>query len=147
MPRVTADVDVLNDLFTAGVVTIFSDVFSLIGIMVILLVMNWQLALVAFTVLPLIALVTQWFRTNVRDSYRVVRGWIARINAFLQENITGMATVQLFRREVLNFDRFDEMDRKHRDADIESIFYYAVFYPAIEFVSTLATALIIWYGG
>jgi ATP-binding cassette subfamily B protein len=147
MTRVTSDVDVLNDLFTAGVVTIFSDLFTLIGIMVILLVMNWQLALVAFTVLPLIALVTQWFRNNVRESYRVVRGWIARINAFLQENITGMTTVQLFRREALNFDRFDEIDRRHRDANIESIFYYAVFYPAIEAIGALSLALIIWYGG
>src|SRR3984893_9138340 len=147
MTRVTSDVDVINDLFTAGVVTIFSDLFTLLGIMVILLVMNWQLALVAFTVLPLIALVTQWFRNNVRESYRVVRGWIARINAFLQENITGMATVQLFRREALNFDRFDEIDRKHRDANIESIFYYAVFYPAIEAIGALSLALIIWYGG
>jgi ATP-binding cassette subfamily B protein len=76
-----------------------------------------------------------------------VRGWIARINAFLQENITGMTTVQLFGREALNFERFDEIDRKHRDANIQSIFYYAVFYPAIEGVATLASALIIWYGG
>ena len=103
MTRVTSDVDVLNDLFTSGVVTIFGDVFTLVGIMVVMLWMNWRLALVAFSVLPLIVLVTQWFRRNVRDSYRVVRGWIARINAFLQENITGMATVQLFRREALNF--------------------------------------------
>src|SRR5207244_345112 len=92
---------------------------------------NWRLALVAFAVLPLIVVVAQWFRRNVRDSYRVVRGWIARINAFLQENITGMATVQLFRREALNFERFDDIDRKHRDANIESIFYYAVFYPPV----------------
>ena len=147
MTRVTSDVDVLNDLFTSGVVTAFGDVFMLVGIMVTMVWMNWRLALVAFAVLPLIALVTQWFRRNVRDSYRVVRGWIARINAFLQENITGMSTVQLFRREALNFARFDEIDRKHRDANIESIFYYAVFYPAIEVVSTLASALIIWYGG
>jgi ATP-binding cassette subfamily B protein len=147
MTRVTSDVDVLNDLFTSGVVTIFGDVFLLFGIMGMMLWMNWPLALVAFAVLPLIALVTQWFRRNVRDSYRVVRGWIARINAFLQENITGMATVQLFRREALNFARFDDIDRKHRDANVESIFYYAVFYPAIEAVATLASALIIWYGG
>jgi len=147
MTRVTSDVDVLNDLFTSGVVTAFGDVFMLVGIMVTMVWMNWRLALVAFAVLPLIALVTQWFRRNVRDSYRVVRGWIARINAFLQENITGMATVQLFRREHLNFDRFDEIDRKHRDANIDSIFYYAVFYPAIEAISSLASALIIWYGG
>jgi ATP-binding cassette subfamily B protein len=147
MTRVTSDVDVINDLFTSGVVTVFGDVFTLVGIMAMMLWMNWRLALVAFAVLPLIVLIAQWFRRNVRDSYRVVRGWIARINAFLQENITGMSTVQLFRREALNFSRFDEIDRKHRDANVESIFYYAVFYPAIEAVSTLATALIIWYGG
>ena len=147
MTRVTSDVDVLNDLFTSGVVTVFGDVFTLVGIMVVMLWMDWRLALVAFCVLPLIVLITQWFRRNVRESYRVVRGWIARINAFLQENITGMSTVQLFRREALNFARFDEIDRKHRDANIESIFYYAVFYPAIEAVSALASALIIWYGG
>src|ERR1044071_6697621 len=119
----------------------------LVGIMVMMIWMNWRLAIVAFAVLPLIVLVTQWFRRNVRESYRVVRGWIARIKAFLQENITGMATVQLFRREALNYARFDEIDRQHRDANIESIFYYAVFYPAIEAVSALASALIIWYGG
>jgi ATP-binding cassette subfamily B protein len=147
MTRVTSDVDVMNDLFTSGVVTIFGDVFTLVGIMAVMLWMNWRLALVAFAVLPIIALITNWFRTNVRESYRVVRGWIAKINAFLQENLTGMSTVQLFRREALNFARFDEIDRKHRDANVDSIFYYAVFYPAIEAVSALATALIIWYGG
>ncbi len=147
MTRVTSDVDVLNDLFTSGVVTIFGDVFTLTGIMAVMLWMNWRLALVAFSVLPLIFMVTQWFRRNVRDSYRTVRGLIARINAFLQENITGMSTVQLFRRERMNFARFDTIDREHRDANIDSIFYYAVFYPAIEVVSTLATSLIIWYGG
>src|SRR3954453_4352899 len=147
MTRVTSDVDVLNDLFTSGVVTIFGDVFTLVGIMGMMLWMNWRLALVAFSVLPIIFFITQWFRRNVRDSYRVVRGLIARINAFLQENITGMSTVQLFRRERLNFTRFDKIDREHRDANVDSIFYYAVFYPAIEAVSTLASALIIWYGG
>ena len=147
MTRVTSDVDVLNDLFTSGVVTIFGDLFTLAGIMGVMLWMNWRLALVAFSVLPLIWFVTQWFRRHVRDSYRTVRGLIARINAFLQENITGMSTVQLFRREAVNFARFDAIDREHRDANLDSIFYYAVFYPAIEVVSTLASALIIWYGG
>jgi ATP-binding cassette subfamily B protein len=147
MTRVTSDVDALNDLFTSGVITIFGDIFTLIGIMVVMIAMNWQLALVAFAVLPLIVLVTQWFRRNVRISYRIVRGLIARINAFLQENITGMATVQLFRRERLNFSRFDDIDAQHRDANLESVFYYSVFYPAIEAISSLASALIIWYGG
>ena len=147
MTRVTSDVDVLNDLFTSGVVTAFGDILTLVGIMAVMLWMNWRLALVSFAVLPLIVLITQWFRQNVRELYRVVRGWIARINAFLQENITGMSTVQLFRREALNFARFGEINRKHRDANVDQIFYYAMFYPAIEGVSTLASALIIWYGG
>jgi len=147
MTRVTTDVDVLNDLFTAGVVSVFGDVFTLIGIMVMLVWMDWRLALVAFSVLPLIALITQWFRVNVRQSYRTVRTWIARINAYLQERITGMATAQLFRREARDFEAFDEINRRHRDANVESIFYYAVFYPAIELVSALAAALILWVGG
>lgn len=147
MTRVTTDVDVLNDLFTGGVVAVFGDVFTLLGIMVVLMSMDWRLALVAFSVLPLIALVTQWFRRHVRESYRTVRTWIARINAFLQENITGMATVQLFRRESKNFAKFEEINRKHRDANIESIFYYAVFYPAVEIIGALAASLIIWQGG
>ena len=147
MTRVTTDVDVLNELFTSGVVSIFGDAFTLVGIMAMLLWMDWRLALVAFSVLPLIALITQWFRRNVRDSYRTVRAWIARINAFLQERITGMPTVHLFRRERRDFAAFDEIDRAHRDANVQSIFYYAVFYPAVELVSALAASLIIWYGG
>jgi ATP-binding cassette subfamily B protein len=147
MTRVTSDVDVLNDLFTAGIVSIFGDVFTLIGIMVVLVTMDWRLAVVAFSVLPLIVLVTQWFRRNVRESYRTVRLWIARINAFLQEHITGMSTVQLFRREARSYARFEEINRRHRDANVDSIFYYAVFYPAIEVIGALASALIIWFGG
>jgi len=146
MTRVTTDVDVLNELFTSGVVSIFGDAFTLVGIMAMLLWMDWRLALVAFAVLPLIALITQWFRRNVRDSYRTVRAWIARINAYLQERITGMSTVQLFRREPRDFAVFDDIDRAHRDANVQSIFYYAVFYPAVELVSALAASLIIWYG-
>ena len=111
MTRVTTDVDVLNDLFTAGVVSIFGDVFTLSGIMIVLVAMDWRLALLAFSVLPLIVLVTQWFRRHVRESYRTVRIWIARINAYLQEHITGMPTVQLFRREGQSYARFDDINR------------------------------------
>jgi len=147
MTRVTTDVDVLNDLFTSGVVSIFGDLFTLVGIMVMMVWIDWRLAIVAFSVLPLIWVVTQWFRRNVRDSYRTVRIWIARINAYLQERITGMATVQLFRREARDFEEFDRIDRTYRDANVQSIFYYAVFYPAIELISAVAAALIIWLGG
>jgi ATP-binding cassette subfamily B multidrug efflux pump len=147
MTRVTSDVDALNDLFSAGVVAVFGDAFMLAGIIGVVLWMDWRLALITFSVLPLIVLVTQWFRRHVRESYRRVRGWVARINAFLQENLTGMATVQLFRREALNYERFETINRGHRDANVEAIFYYAVFYPAIEAVASLAAALIIIAGG
>src|SRR6266550_7319498 len=147
MTRVTTDVDVLNDLFTSGVISIFGDVFTLVGIMVMMIWIDWRVAIVAFSVLPLIWVVTQWFRRNVRESYRTVRIWIARINAYLQERITGMATVQLFRREARDFAEFDRIDRTYRDANVQSIFYYAVFYPAIELISAVAAALIIWFGG
>ncbi len=147
MTRVTTDVDVINDMFTSGVVSVFGDVFTLAGIMIRLLSRTWKLALVAFAVLPLIVVVTQWFRRNVRESYRTVRRLIARINAYLQEHITGMATVQLFRREERAYEQFDAINQEHRQANIESIFYYAVFYPAIEIVGALASALVIWFGG
>ena len=147
MTRVTTDVDVINDLFTSGVVAAFGDLFMLIGIMATLLWMDWRLAAIAFSVLPLILVVAQWFRRNVRESYRKVRLRIARINAFLNEHINGMATVQLFRREQVNYDRFEHINREHRDANVEQIFFYAVFLPAVEFVAAIATALILWFGG
>jgi ATP-binding cassette subfamily B protein len=128
-------------------VSVFGDVFTLAGIMIVMLSMNWRLALVAFAVLPLIVVVTQWFRRNVRDSYRSVRRLIARINAFLQEHITGMSTVQIFRREVREYATFDAINAEHRRINIASIFYYAVFYPAIEVIGALAAALTIWFGG
>ena len=147
MTRVTTDVDVLNELFTSGVVSVFGDLFTLFGIMGVLVWLDWRLALVAFSVLPLIALITQWFRSNVRESYRTVRTWIARINAYLQERITGMTTVHLFRREARDLAAFEEINKRHRDANLRSIFFYAVFYPVIELVSALAAALILWVGG
>ncbi len=147
MTRVTTDVDALNDLFTSGLVSVVGDLVTLAGIMAVLVTMNWRLALVTFAVVPLIVLVTQWFRRHVRESYRTVRLWVARINAFLQEHISGMATVQLFRREARAFARFQAINAGHRDANIESIFYYAVFYPAIEVLGALAAGLIVWVGG
>ena len=147
MTRVTTDVDVINDLFTSGVVAAFGDLFMLVGIMATLLWMDWRLAAIAFSVLPLILLIAQWFRRNVRESYRKVRARIARINSFLNEHINGMATVQLFRREAVSYTRFDAINAEHRDANVEQIFFYAVFLPAIEFVATIAIALILWFGG
>jgi ATP-binding cassette subfamily B multidrug efflux pump len=147
MTRVTTDVDALNELFTAGVISIFGDLCTLFGIVVILFVMNYKLALVIFSVLPLLFLVTFIFKIKVRDSFRRVRAAIARINAFLQENITGTAVVQIFGQEEKRAARFEKINREHLDANLQSIFYYAVFYPLLELVGALAVALIVWYGG
>jgi len=144
---VTHDVEALNDLFTSGVVSVSANVLLLSGCIVALVFINWRLALVAFSILPLVVLVTNWFRRNVRSSYRSVRVWVARINAYLQEDITGTVIVRLFRRETVNFSQFDEINRQHRNATVNSISYYAVFYPAIELLSALTAALILWFGG
>ena len=147
MTRVTTDVDAVNELFTSGVVTVFGDLFTLLGIMAVMLALDWRLALVSFAVIPLFFLLTDWFRRGARESFRETRKWVARINAFLQENLSGMAVVQLYRREARNREAFASINRKHYDANMQAIFYYAVFYPVIELLAALATALILIYGG
>jgi ATP-binding cassette subfamily B protein len=147
MTRVTTDVDAVNELFTSGVVTVFGDLFTLLGIMAVMVALDWRLALVTFAVIPLFFALTNWFRKGARQSFRETRKWVARINAFLQENLSGMSVVQLFRREDRNRDAFAAINRKHYDANMQAIFYYAVFYPVIELLAALATALILVYGG
>ena len=147
MTRVTTDVDALNELFTAGFVAIFGDLFVLAGIVGVLFWMNWRLALVLFSITPFIILVSIWFRRGARTTYRQVRARIAAINAFLQEHISGMSTVQLFNREEKELAKYDGLNTRHRDANLDSIFYYAVFYPLIELIETVGLALIVWYGG
>jgi ATP-binding cassette subfamily B protein len=145
--RVTTDVDALNELFTSGVVTVFGDIFMLTGIMVVLIAMNWKLALVSFAVLPPLFAVSILFKRRVRETYRKVRTRIAQINAFNQENITGMQIVQLFRQEDRKYEQFRELNRGHMKANLESVLYYALFYPTVELLGAVAIALIIWYGG
>jgi len=145
--RVVTDVDVLNELFSAGIVSIFGDIFTLLGIMIAIMVLNWQLGLVTMSVVPLIFVTTAIFRMKARDSYRRVRLAIAKINAFLQEHITGMSVVQLYNRERKSFRKFDDINREHYLANLDGILAYAWFYPAIELLSSIAIALIIWYGG
>jgi ATP-binding cassette subfamily B multidrug efflux pump len=147
MTRVTTDVDALNELFTSGVISVFDDVFTLSGIVILLFVLDYRLALAITAILPLLVLVTLMFKIKVRDSYRRVRTAIARINAFLQENLTGAAVVQLFGQEKKQYHRFTRINKDHLDANLQSIFYYAIFFPLLELISALAIALIIWYGG
>jgi ATP-binding cassette subfamily B multidrug efflux pump len=147
MTRVTTDVDAVNELFTSGVVTVFGDLFTLVGIMAVMVALDFRLALVTFAVIPLFFFLTNWFRKGARQSFRETRRWVARINAFLQENLSGMAVVQLFRREEKNREAFAAVNRKHYDTNMQAIFYYAVFYPAIELLAAIAAALILVYGG
>ena len=145
--RVTTDVDALNELFTSGVVTVFGDIFMLVGIMVVLISLNWKLALVSFAVLPPLFAVSIVFKRRVRETYRRVRTRIAGINAFNQESISGMEVVQLFRQEPRKFAQFSKLNRRHMEANLDSILYYALFYPTVELLGATAIGLIIWYGG
>jgi len=145
--RVTTDVDALNEMFTSGVVSIFEDLFVLAGILAIMLSMNWKLALITFAVLPFIVVATKIFRDKVRDSYRRIRTAIARINAYLQEHVSGMVVLQLFNRERKAYTRFSEINRSHMDAYKDAILAYATYYPVVDFFSAIAIACVIWYGG
>jgi len=145
--RATTDVEALNELFTAGLVAVFGDLFLLFGIVSVLFLLNWHLALLSLSILPLLLLMTLWFKARARESFRQVRLKIARINAFLQEHVSGMAVVQLFSREEQAKGEFAEINREHRDANVRSIFYYAVYYPSIELITALGLALILGWGG
>ena len=145
--RVTTDVDALNEMFTAGVVSIFEDVFVLAGIIAIMMKMNWKLALITFAVLPLIVYATKIFRDKVRDSYRRIRTAIARINSYLQEAVSGMLVLQLFNREKRAFNKFSDINASHMEAFKDAIMAYSVYYPVVEILSAIAIASIIWFGG
>src|SRR5215469_2505168 len=145
--RMTTDVDALNEMFTAGVVSMFEDVFVLLFILGIMLNMNWKLALVTFAVLPLIVIGTKIFRDRVRDSYRRIRVAIARINSYLQEAVSGMLVLQLFNREKRAFGQFSDINKSHMEAYKDAILSYAVYYPVVELLSSIAIACIIWFGG
>jgi ATP-binding cassette, subfamily B, multidrug efflux pump len=145
--RVTSDVDALNEMFTSGVVSIFEDVFVLSGIMYVMLRMNWRLALLVFAVLPVIAWATSIFRRVVREAYRKIRVAIARINSYLQEHVTGIVVLQLFNREKKSYDKFEVINRTHMDAFKDAILAHAIYYPIVEFLSAVAIASVIWFGG
>ncbi len=147
MTRLTTDVDALNELFTSGFVALLGDVAVLAGIVAILFALDATLAAITFAILVPMLWVTNWFRKGARDTYRDVRVKIARVNAFLQEHLSGITVVQLFRREGVARRRFGDVNDAHRKANLDSIFYYSVFYPALDFLSAVGMASIVWYGG
>jgi ATP-binding cassette subfamily B protein len=145
--RITSDVDAINEMFTAGVLAIIDDSLNLTVMACLMLKINWHLALWAFSVLPLILVVTRIFRDHVRESFRRVRAAIGRINSFTQEHISGMSVVQLFNREQRAYVDFEAVNRQHMVAFKDTIFAYALFYPAVDLLSAIAIALVIWRGG
>ena len=147
MTRVTSDVETLNELFSSGVVTLFGDLFTLLAIMGMMLAIDWRLALVTFAVIPLVWLTAAVFRRRVREAFRDIRLRLARLNAYLQERLTGMRVVQLFGREDASAGRFAELNRDHLAAHLRSITVYAVFFPMVELLTSIAMALLLWYGG
>lgn len=145
MTRVTNDVETLNEMLSSGLVSLLGDVFQLTFIIVMMFILDWRLTLVTFSVLPLMFWATMVFKKYVRIAYQDVRTEVARLNAFLQEHITGMMIVQLFGREQKEFEKHADINAAHRDANIRSVWYYSIFYPTIELLSAIALGLIIWY--
>ena len=147
MTRVTSDVEVLNDLFSSGVVAIIGDLVLMVAILVMMFAMSWQLALVTLLLLPGIAAISFFFRRRMRDAHREIRHWVARLNAFLQERVTGLSVVQLFRREEDSQREFRQISREQLRAQVRSVYLYSLFYPLVEVGGAVAIALILWYGG
>ncbi len=147
MTRVTSDVEVLNEMFTSGIISVFGDVFLLAGILGAMFLLDARLALVTLAVGPVLILATNLFRVKVREAYRDIRGRVARINANLQESLTGIRVIQLFNQERRAFVRFEKVNREHMEAYQRSILYYALFFPAVDVLGAVALALIFWYGG
>jgi ATP-binding cassette subfamily B protein len=147
MTRVTSDVETLNELFSSGLVTVFGDVFTLLAIMTMMLAVDWRLALVTFAVIPLVWLTAMIFRRRVREAFRDIRTRLARLNAYLQERLSGMRVVQLFSQEKASAARFASLNREHLEAHLRSITIYAVFFPVVEVLTAVAMALLLYYGG
>lgn len=147
MTRVTNDVETLNELFSSGVVSIFGDLFTLSFIMGAMFLLDWRLALITLAVLPFVFLAAFYFRGLIRRASWEIRIRLARINAYLQERVTGIRVVQLFGQETATAARFEEINRDHLDENLKAINYYALFFPIIEVLTATALALILWYGG
>src|SRR5688572_29210810 len=147
MTRITSDVDSLNELFTSGVIDVLGDLVIIFAIIGMMFWLDWQLALVSLVTVPLLFTATNWFRKHARRGYDRVRTRMAKLNAFLQEHISGAQTVQLFNAEEKTRNRFHDINDDYREANIETIYYYAIFYPMVDFIGAIGIAVVIWFGG
>ncbi len=145
--RITSDVDSLNELFTSGVIDVLGDLVIIVAIMAFMLAMDWKLALVSLVTVPLLFIATNWFRKYAREGFDKVRTRTAKLNAFLQEHISGASTVQLFNAEAKVQRNFAEINDDYRNANLETIYYYSIFYPLVDFIGAIGIAVVIWFGG
>lgn len=145
--RITSDVDALNELFTSGVIDVLGDLVSIFTIVVMMFLLDWKLALISLITVPLLFAATNWFRKRARAGFDKVRTRTAKLNAFLQEHISGAQTVQLFNAEAKAQKNFHDINDDYRDANIETIYYYAIFYPMVDFIGVIGIALVIWFSG
>jgi len=145
--RVTNDIETLNEMFSSGIIMIFSDIFIIIWIFGFMFAIDWKLSLVTLSVMPFLIYGTFLFRKKAREAYRDVRLYVARLNSYMQEHVSGISITQSFNKQDIELSTFSDINRDHRDANVRSVFYYAIFFPAVEFLTYAAIALIIWYGG
>ena len=145
--RVVSDIETIANFFTQGVFMIVNDILKMLVVIVVMFVMNWRLALVALSVLPILVYATKIFQVAIKATFQDVRNEVANLNGFVQERVTGMRILQLFTRENIEYQNFKEINNKHKKAHIKTVWYYSIFFPIAEIVSSIAIGLIVWYGG
>ena len=145
--RVVSDIETIANFFTQGVFMIVSDILKMLVVIVVMFVMNWRLALISLAVLPVLVYATKVFQVAIKATFQDVRNQVANLNGFVQERITGMKIVQLFSREQIEYENFKEINNKHKKAHVKTVWYYSIFFPIAEILSSIAVGLIVWYGG
>ena len=145
--RVVSDIETISAFFTQGVFKITSDILKMLVVTIIMLTINWQLALITLSVLPILIYATKRFQIAIKATFQEVRNQVSNLNSFVQERVTGMKIVQLFNREKIEYDNFKEINNKHKQAYIKTIWYYSIFFPIAEIFSSIAIGLLVWFGG
>ena len=144
--RTVSDIETIADIFSQGILVIIAELLKLVAVLVLMFYTDWRLACITLLTIPVLLLATAWFKKNIKRSFQQVRSQISNLNTFVQEHIIGMNIVQIFNRENAEYRKFFKINTKHRDANINGIFYYAVFFPVVEILSAVSIGLVVWYG-
>ncbi|MDA7578799.1 ABC transporter ATP-binding protein, partial [Flavobacteriales bacterium] len=145
--RTISDIETIADIFSQGLLVIIAELLKLVVVISLMFYTDWRLTLIALLIVPVLLFATSWFKRNIKKSFQDVRSQISNLNTFVQEHIVGMNIIQIFNREDAEYEKFVEINKKHRDANVRGIFYYAVFFPVVEVLSAVSIGLIVWYGG